>query len=705
MLKLSARLLLLCLSACLMIVLPAARGTLAQRTAPPLPGGLAPYPEGADRQTVLASFNRVPFRVDGAVSDAGEWATWQNPGAPLRSPGFNCSGYVVEAVRHLAGTNVPLAAALRDRDGDSGPDSELGEDWDFGLDLVQNLTGASLGDLLPPAEFKIQENKSGRPEGVGLDINGPLFPELLAGLARPATYLFVISKPDRAFKGGLSYYHVGVLDADRDGNLWFYQATARVGVHRLNLGDAAGVATFRRYFPPIRGAERRIALARLNLSDAPRPAPMAPAEDAARPAPETGGAMGAGSGPSGGPGGGGPSLNADEDAARADADHDAPADARDMTDEGPGAPRETDSRLGGLLARPRGGNPLDLVSWPRASVSRQYSPRARTAVGGTERPFSTHRGQDAGVLLGPPPKKDPPAPPRGMSGPSLPGAAPAAWLASLPGTGPAAGPVPSPAPLSETASPAEPPPLPETPARLPETAAATAAAADNDMAGDNDGPGDNDDLSGAENLAENLPENSGAPTGGDDSAPTGGAWASADAPGPDETDKEDYSPWQAAARLDSGGSAVMVEGDGLGGDVEVVFNFTPEAAGGSGPDGMVPDMPAPGNGRARSGAAVSGQLVSPRLAAGTVAEDALAPPSGTGTAELLTRPFIGPGDSSLAELADPVSLGAPAPEPVVVQPAGREPADTQILQAYLEPAALPPGQEIDGGLKIFELAP
>ncbi|MDR2301497.1 MAG: hypothetical protein LBF38_05595 [Deltaproteobacteria bacterium] len=230
----------------------------------PLPAGVKAYPVGAQAEEILQAFIGIPFRVDGVVNDQGEWATWNRPETVLKGSGFNCSGFLLEAVRHLTGRNVSIAQAIFDRDDDSGPDSELGLDWDYGLDILMNLSGATLADLIPaPESDKYQTNQAGRPEGLGLDINGPGFPDLIENLPK-GLYLFAISKPDRRFKGGLSYYHVGVIHADDLGNVWIYQSTARARTHRLNLNNPAGIAAIRRYFPPIRAAQRRVVLARLN---------------------------------------------------------------------------------------------------------------------------------------------------------------------------------------------------------------------------------------------------------------------------------------------------------------------------------------------------------------------------------------------------------------------------------------------------------
>jgi hypothetical protein len=231
--------------------------------APPLPQSVS-LPIENSLENTLTSFLRIPYRTDGAVSDDGRWTTWMNSENTLKSPGFNCSGFVLEAVRFILNRNISLAEASFDRDSDSGPDSPLGLDWDFGLDLLLNLSKVKTEDLLPrPEGEKLTKNQADLPLGWGLDIHGPDFEGFLKELKAPNIYLFAISKPDRRFKAGLSYYHVGILHADQQGALWLYQSTAKAGVHRLNIATPEGLRLIRRYFPPVKGTERRMIAARL----------------------------------------------------------------------------------------------------------------------------------------------------------------------------------------------------------------------------------------------------------------------------------------------------------------------------------------------------------------------------------------------------------------------------------------------------------
>ncbi|MDR1083576.1 MAG: hypothetical protein LBP22_01660 [Deltaproteobacteria bacterium] len=227
-------------------------------SAPPRPIGLK-LPESADSVSVLASFLGLPFRFDGVVSDEGAWTTWQNPGKALATPGLNCSGFVAAAGRFLLNRNLRLDDLRRDRESNSGAGSDQGFDWDFGLDVVLNLAEGHFLRYLPqPAVPTLTYNEAGQPLGWGLDIHSHRLEEVLRLFQPGRIYLFAISKPDRRFAGGLSYYHVGIVMPEATGEIWLYHATKNAGVHRLNLASPKSLATFRRYFPKVRSGERRI---------------------------------------------------------------------------------------------------------------------------------------------------------------------------------------------------------------------------------------------------------------------------------------------------------------------------------------------------------------------------------------------------------------------------------------------------------------
>ena len=129
----------------------------------------SPPPPGAALVKALAPLLGQPFRVDGAQDEEGRWVTFNRPDEISSAPGFNCSGFTVAAARLLLARPFSLAEATRDRRGDSGPASPLGPDWDFGLDLILNLSEGRALRTLPETPFSLL------PPGRTADIPDPEF--------------------------------------------------------------------------------------------------------------------------------------------------------------------------------------------------------------------------------------------------------------------------------------------------------------------------------------------------------------------------------------------------------------------------------------------------------------------------------------------------------------------------------------------------
>lgn len=212
---------------------------------------------------LLSPFIGIPFREDGAADSKGRWVTFNNPEVLASTPGFNCSGFTVAAARVLLGQDFDLATVALDRRGDSGADSPLGRDWDFGLDLILNLSQGQNCRFLPEPENSQDQPLvplgGGRSLGWGVSLHSPEFEKLLQDVRLGHFYFFVLSKPDRRFAAGVAYYHVGVIVPDSEG-LWLYHTTLGARTHRINLAKAEDLARFRRDFKPVSVGERRILL-------------------------------------------------------------------------------------------------------------------------------------------------------------------------------------------------------------------------------------------------------------------------------------------------------------------------------------------------------------------------------------------------------------------------------------------------------------
>jgi hypothetical protein len=206
-----------------------------------LPFAATTYPAGPF--SPADAFLGILYRNDGALDEQGRYTLFARPDQFFTEPGLNCSGLVVAISRDLLGRNFTLAEAKRDRLGDSGPGAALGEDWDFGRDLILNLT-----DGLPRRQVLPGGNAREPVDGLtdtGFLVNDPaVWPAVLAQLTPGRVYLGSLNRPVAKEGYLLLHHHVVLLLPGHEGQAWLYQATGRHGVYRLDLATAEGLRRF-----------------------------------------------------------------------------------------------------------------------------------------------------------------------------------------------------------------------------------------------------------------------------------------------------------------------------------------------------------------------------------------------------------------------------------------------------------------------------
>lgn len=261
-----ALLLALALALALAGPLPSQAAGAAGQAIPPPPGLFAGDTPPAEPALVLTAFLGLPYREDGAVNEGGEYTQFAARDRRFTTPGLNCSGFVLAASRYLVGRNISLDEAVRDRMNDSGPGAAHGQDWDFGWDLILNISEGLPRRLLLPG------GKSLDPKDADASLRGyPIqaastWRDLPPRLRPGRLYLVSLSMIGRSKGYGLQHYHVGLIHVSPAGEAWFYQTTGRGGgVNRRNLNSPSGRASFKRAFADSGGQKKMMLVLEADL--------------------------------------------------------------------------------------------------------------------------------------------------------------------------------------------------------------------------------------------------------------------------------------------------------------------------------------------------------------------------------------------------------------------------------------------------------
>lgn len=204
----------------------------------------------------------IAYRPDGVLDDAGRWSLFEDPGRSFATPGLNCSGLEYALMRLVAPVALTPRQAARDRLGDSGPGAALGQDWDFGFDLILNLSEGLPRRWLMPEPRPVSGQESGQ-SMTGFPIEDRQAWQRALAQAGPGKVCLVSFTQTGRRKGySLQHYHVAVILADSSGGRWLYQATPRSGVTKTNLADSSGMGKFLGSFS---GGGRRVLLLAVDL--------------------------------------------------------------------------------------------------------------------------------------------------------------------------------------------------------------------------------------------------------------------------------------------------------------------------------------------------------------------------------------------------------------------------------------------------------
>jgi hypothetical protein len=219
----------------------------------------APASDAKGAEEILASFLGIAFREDGTMDEHGKYTLFSRPGKYFNEPGLNCSGFILAAARLLFQKNIQLSVAMRDRLGDSGPGAALGQDWDFGWDLILNITDGLKRSLLLPGGGVVDPAAGSGLSPLGLDLHSPeTWQELPSRIRQNHIYFVSFSRPTYRSGYKLLHSHVGILIRTSAIDWHLYHSINKSGVVRENFGNAQTRARFLEANPNFGNARRHM---------------------------------------------------------------------------------------------------------------------------------------------------------------------------------------------------------------------------------------------------------------------------------------------------------------------------------------------------------------------------------------------------------------------------------------------------------------
>jgi hypothetical protein len=201
----------------------------------------------------------IPYRDDGAIDGRGYFTTFDRPDRFYDSPGLNCSGLVVSAARFIFDKNFTLEEVTKDRLNNSGDNSSYGKDWDFGWDLILNLTDGRQRKVIMPdgRDYPLDGTDGMMLRGFDLH-DTAAWQRVLSQMKPGRIYLGSISRPGNERPYKLLHYHVVMMLPDGKGGIWLYHATRRSNVHKMNINTPQGINRFMSQFKGARGETKKI---------------------------------------------------------------------------------------------------------------------------------------------------------------------------------------------------------------------------------------------------------------------------------------------------------------------------------------------------------------------------------------------------------------------------------------------------------------
>ena len=232
-----------------------------------LMGQTAVAATSAEAEMLLKPHLDISYRSDGASTVQGEYTLFADPSARFKTPGYNCSGFVLAATRVLLDAAITIEDAKQDRFADSGPESPHGEDWDFGWDLLLNLSEGRERVFLLPTGGKVDPASLDGFAAKGFDFHAPgVFDALLARVQKDHLYLLSFNRATTKKGYTHMHYHVGLMVMGKNNQIYMYQTTTESKrSYRRNMSDSVEKAEFLRAFANTSSGRKHMAVLEVSM--------------------------------------------------------------------------------------------------------------------------------------------------------------------------------------------------------------------------------------------------------------------------------------------------------------------------------------------------------------------------------------------------------------------------------------------------------
>ncbi len=204
----------------------------------------------------------IDYRIDGVTNIKEEYTVFSDTSKIYKRAGLNCSGFVLAGARQLLGKSITISEAIKDTNQNSDKNSSLGEDWDFGRDLILNIAKPFNHRFL---NYEDIDTNSSTSDGIRLN-DHVAWSDMFKRMKKDNIYLTAFSK--NVNKNGYKalYYHVGIIIKDDNSNIWLYHSTPKSGVHRVWLDFDRKMTPFKREYPENLSHDKRALILELDLS-------------------------------------------------------------------------------------------------------------------------------------------------------------------------------------------------------------------------------------------------------------------------------------------------------------------------------------------------------------------------------------------------------------------------------------------------------